>query len=675
MSGSRRNALLTLLAALVAGGASFHFDNFWALIVSVAVVFWALAMFLPTMDAGWRFRLGFVWAVAVFSFVSVWPTVSRMSHGKVPVPAYIDQRIHFGVVKGLDLQGGMRLVYTVEVEEAIRDKRDHFAEDMRHDLAVAYGFQSGDGIMSRETLAKLEEKLHVSTPVADSAQIRIKFTDAGDIAGKIDERFRNKFLREMGQQANPDPAELVFKIKAEEETKVRERAVAQAKDTVGRRVDELGLREASVTVRDEDIIIEVPGQDQKAFEEIKEIIRKTARLEFKMVDDETDFFAKVKDSELPEGEGLSIWQENAPAGPKRTVQTHYARMIKRDNESMLECKERFKAWVRGLDVPDDHQVGYERVLETDEDTLTQTETGWRTLYLFARADVTGDYITDASVPPPDTSNGGSQYYVALAFSPTGADRFEEVTGANVGRRFAIILDEVIDSAPRIQTKIAGGRATITMGGGDARQQLENAKKLELVLRSGALPAPITPSNETLIGPTLGQDAIGKGVTGAAVGSLFVLVFMAVYYRGSGLVADLAVIFNFVIQLAILASFSATMTLPGIAGLALTLGVAVDANVLINERIREELRAGRSVRAAVEAGYDKSFTAILDGHITVLISGLILAQYGTGPVKGFAITLIVGIVASLFTGVFCTRIVFDWWARGLKVKQLSVGIKV
>jgi len=675
MSGSRRNALLTLLAALVAGGASFHFDNFWALIVSVAVVFWALAMFLPTMDAGWRFRLGFVWAVAVFSFVSVWPTVSRMSHGKVPVPAYIDQRIHFGVVKGLDLQGGMRLVYTVEVEEAIRDKRDHFAEDMRHDLAVAYGFQSGDGIMSRDTLAKLEEKLHVSTPVADSAQIRIKFTDAGDIAGKIDERFRNKFLREMGQQANPDPAELVFKIKAEEETKVRERAVAQAKDTVGRRVDELGLREASVTVRDEDIIIEVPGQDQKAFEEIKEIIRKTARLEFKMVDDETDFFAKVKDSELPEGEGLSIWQENAPAGPKRTVQTHYARMIKRDNESMLECKERFKAWVRGLNVPDDHQVGYERVLETDEDTLTQTETGWRTLYLFARADVTGDYITDASVPPPDTSNGGSQYYVALAFSPTGADRFEEVTGANVGRRFAIILDEVIDSAPRIQTKIAGGRATITMGGGDARQQLENAKKLELVLRSGALPAPITPSNETLIGPTLGQDAIGKGVTGAAVGSLFVLVFMAVYYRGSGLVADLAVIFNFVIQLAILASFSATMTLPGIAGLALTLGVAVDANVLINERIREELRAGRSVRAAVEAGYDKSFTAILDGHITVLISGLILAQYGTGPVKGFAITLIVGIVASLFTGVFCTRIVFDWWARGLKVKQLSVGIKV
>ncbi|RYG83074.1 protein translocase subunit SecD, partial [bacterium] len=498
MSSSRRNSLLLALASIGVAYLFFRAESFWGIVCSALVAVWALITMLPVMDAGWRSKVGFVTCVALVTGLVLWPLADSMSGGKIACPSYVRDNIDFGIAPGLDLRGGMRLVYTVEVEEAIRDKRDHFAEDMRHDLAVAYGFQSGDGIMSRETLAKLEEKLHVSTPVADSAQIRIKFTDAGDIAGKIDERFRNKFLREMGQQANPDPAELVFKIKAEEETKVRERAVAQAKDTVGRRVDELGLREASVTVRDEDIIIEVPGQDQKAFEEIKEIIRKTARLEFKMVDDETDFFAKVKDSELPEGEGLSIWQENAPAGPKRTVQTHYARMIKRDNESMLECKERFKAWVRGLNVPDDHQVGYERVLETDEDTLTQTETGWRTLYLFARADVTGDYITDASVPPPDTSNGGSQYYVALAFSPTGADRFEEVTGANVGRRFAIILDEVIDSAPRIQTKIAGGRATITMGGGDARQQLENAKKLELVLRSGALPAPITPSNETLI---------------------------------------------------------------------------------------------------------------------------------------------------------------------------------
>jgi preprotein translocase subunit SecD len=148
--------------------------------------------------------------------------------------------------------------------------------------------------------------------------------------------------------------------------------------------------------------------------------------------------------------------------------------------------------------------------------------------------------------------------------------------------------------------------------------------------------------------------------------------MFMYYRKSGLVADAAVLFNLLIQLAILASFSGTLTLPGIAGLALTIGVAVDANVLINERIREELRAGRSIRAAVEAGYDKAFSAIIDGHVTMFITGLILAQYGTGPVKGFAVMMIIGIIASLFTGVFCTRLVFDWWVRGAKVKRLSVG---
>jgi preprotein translocase subunit SecD len=193
-----------------------------------------------------------------------------------------------------------------------------------------------------------------------------------------------------------------------------------------------------------------------------------------------------------------------------------------------------------------------------------------------------------------------------------------------------------------------------------------------VLRSGALPAPINPSNESLIGPSLGRDAIHMGVRGMLVGSGFVLLFMIIYYHKSGIVADIAVLFNVLLQLAVLAAFGATMTLPGIAGLALTIGMNVDANVLINERIREELRAGRTIRAAVEAGYSKALSSIVDGHVTVFISGLILASYGNGPVKGFAVTLIVGIICGLFTGVFCTRIVFDFWVRGGRAKRLSVG---
>jgi preprotein translocase subunit SecD len=668
MKPSTRNALLLALAAAVCGYLFFKADSFWGLVCSGLIGMWALVSALPIMESGWRFRAGFALVTLVGSFICLWPTLEGLSQGKIHCPAYVKDRIGFAIVPGLDLRGGMRLVYTVEVEEAIRDKRDHFADEMRQELATAFQLHSGEGLITRDEAQKLETKVHVASP--ESALIRLKFKDAADIA-KIDERFQKKFTTELSQIRGPAPDEVTFKIRSEVESQIRERAVTQAKETVMRRVDGLGLREASVTTRDEDIIIEVPGESKKTFDDIKETIRQTARLEFKMVDDGADFFGKIKDEELPEGEGISIFQANEPDGPGKTVQTHFARMTKRENETMAQCRERFKKWASTLSVPDDHQVGFEAITEYDQDTGKSTDIGWRTYYLYARAEVTGDYITDAQVSQ-EQNQGIGQYYVAVTFSPAGADRFEEITGANVQRRFAIILDDTIDSAPVIKSKIAGGHASITLGAGDPEQQLANAKKLELVLRSGALPAPINPSNESLIGPTLGRDSISEGLKGAVVGISLVLAFMAFYYRKSGVVADLAVLFNLFLQMAALALLSATMTLPGIAGLALTVGMSVDANVLINERIREELRAGRTVRAAVEAGYTKAFTSILDGHVTVFISGLILAQYGTGPVKGFAVTLIVGIVCSLFTGVFCTRLVFDWWVRGAKVKRLSVG---
>src|SRR6185503_12155881 len=237
---------------------------------------------------------------------------------------------------------------------------------------------------------------------------------------------------------------------------------------------------------------------------------------------------------------------------------------------------------------------------------------------------------------------------------------------------AIILDSKVESAPVIQSKIAGGHGQITMGSSNVEQQLQDSRKLELVLRSGALPAPISPSNEQRIGPSLGQDAIVQGLKGGVAGTALVLIFMVVYYSRAGMIANIAVMFNAVLQIAILAMFGASMTLPGIAGLVLTIGIAVDANVLINERIREELRQGKSPRAAVDIGYDKAFSAILDGHVTTGIAGLILAQYGSGPIKGFAVTLIVGIAVSLFTGVVCTRLMFDWAVRHRKAKKLYLG---
>ncbi|MFO0675643.1 MAG: protein translocase subunit SecD [Polyangiaceae bacterium] len=680
MSSSKRNALIFAVLAAGCGYLFFRNDTFWGVVTCALLVVWALVTMLPIMDGGWRFRTGFVVSSFALAVVSILPTAHSVSGGKVPCPKYLKDNVDFAIAPGLDLRGGLRLVYTVEVEEAIRDKRDRFADEMRQELATLFTIHSGEGRVTRDELSKLEEKVKVSTP--ESAVIRLKFKDAADVA-KIDDRFQKKFTQELSQARGNVADEVAFHIRPEVESQLRDRAVAQAKDTVNRRVDELGLREANVTTRDEDIIVEVPGENEKAFDDIKEIIRRTARLEFKMVDDAADFFGKVQDSQIPEGSGISIYQEDAPDGPGKSVRSHFARLVAADLdkikdekdrvEALLKAKEKFKAWTSTLNVPDDHQVGFMPVMDSGEEGGKIEQIGWRTYYLFARAEVTGDYITDANVAQ-DTQQGMGQYYVGISFSPAGADRFEEVTGANVQRRFAIMLDEVIDSAPVIRTKIAGGRASITLGAGDPETQLVNARKLELVLRSGALPAPITPSNESRIGPSLGKDAIGQGLNGMLIGIGLVLAFMVVYYHKAGVVADIAVLFNMLLQLAILASFGATMTLPGIAGLALTIGMAVDANVLINERIREELRSGRSVRAAVDAGYSKAFSSILDGHVTVFISGLILAQYGSGPVKGFAVTLIVGIVASLFTGVFCTRLAFDWWVRGAKVKTLSVGGK-
>jgi preprotein translocase subunit SecD len=668
MKPNTRNALLIALAAAVSGYLFFKADSFWGIVTCAVIFLWALIYATPIMDNGWRMRLGLVTSTLVCAFVCLWPTLTTLSSGKLPCPEYIRDRVTFAIEPGLDLSGGLRLVYTVEVEDAIRDKRDHFADEMRQELATLFQLHTGDGLLTRDESDKLAAKVHIGTP--ESAVIRLKFADKADV-GKIDERFEKKFLNELSESKGPGVDEVTFKIRTEVESQIRTRAVDQAKDTVSRRVDELGLKEFALTVRDEDIIIEVPGNDQKNFDRVKEIIRKTARLEFKMVDDTNDVFGKIKDDSLPEGEGIAIYQENAPDGPGKSIQTHYARMAKRDSESMSDTLVRFKKWAATLQIPDDHQVGFMPVTAYDADTGKTTDEGWRTMYLYARADVTGDYITDANVAQ-DQQNGLGSWYVGLTFSPAGAERFEEVTGANVGRRFAIILDDVIDSAPVIKTKIGGGHASITMGAGDPEKQLADAHKLELVLRSGALPAPITPSNESLIGQTLGADAIHEGVKGMIVGISLVLGFMAFYYRKSGVVADLAVLFNLFLQLSALAVLGATMTLPGICGLALTVGMSVDANVLINERIREELRGGRTVRAAVEAGYGKAFSSIFDGHVTVFISGLILAQYGTGPVKGFAVALIIGIACSLFTGVFCTRLVFDWWVRGAKVKRLSVG---
>ena len=231
---------------------------------------------------------------------------------------------------------------------------------------------------------------------------------------------------------------------------------------------------------------------------------------------------------------------------------------------------------------------------------------------------------------------------------------------------AIVLDGKVFSAPVIRERIGGGRASIT-GSFDIKE----ARDLAIVLRAGALPAPIKIIEERTVGPSLGRDSIRQGVISLAVGGLLVVLFMAWYYRGAGILADAALILNVVLLMAMLAAFGATLTLPGIAGIVLTMGMAVDANVLINERVREELRLGKTPRAALEAGYERAWAAIRDSNITTFLSGLILFQFGSGPVKGFAVTLCIGIATTVVTAVFGTRIYYDFRLSRRSLQTVSI----
>ncbi|MGE0823586.1 MAG: protein translocase subunit SecD [Candidatus Binatia bacterium] len=277
--------------------------------------------------------------------------------------------------------------------------------------------------------------------------------------------------------------------------------------------------------------------------------------------------------------------------------------------------------------------------------------------------MTGNVVSDARVRPASQLEGP---YVELILNDRGARLFEQITGENVNRQLAIILDNTVYSAPVIREKIGGGRASIT-----GNFDIKEARDLAIVLRAGALPAPVTIAEERTVGPSLGKDSIRQGVLSFLVGGILVVIFMIVYYKLAGILADLAVLLNVVLLLAALAAFEATLTLPGIAGIVLTIGMAVDANVLINERMREELRLGKSARAAVEAGYERALPAILDSNITTFLSGLILFQFGSGPVKGFAVTLCIGIVTTVFTAVFCTRLVYDYLLTSRRLTTLSV----
>ncbi len=603
------------------------------------------------MERSFYYRVFAYVLLTLLSIVALVPSLADWTHKSDKLPEWFKKAFTRKIALGLDLQGGLHLVYEVQVDKAVSDKADRLAAQIEEKLAKEKKvkgvkvIREGDGAESR---------------------LRVTFTNKSD-ARKLDNAFEREFSRNLTRESqNEQTGEVLFRIDPDYVDELRSYAVSQGVETIKNRVDKLGVAEPVVQRKQNDIVVELAGLSQGDFERVKGLIGKTAQLEFKMVEDGSDYMRKLgayADTKKQQYFGLDVgydaWQ--AKEGPQ-----HSDVYLKGKDKAVLE--KFIKELPPEYQIPPDREILFEQSSRlTDEGQETQDKM-WRTYFLNRRAELTGEYLTDAEV----SYDQNMRPEVSITFDREGATLFEKVTGANIGRRFAIILDDKVTSAPQIEGRIGGGRARITLGGyTDPFQLQQEAKDLVAVLRTGALPAPLRKTFETQVGASLGPDAVNKAKTSMIIGTLAVVIFMLIYYRSAGIVADIAMIFNVVYLLSLMAMLQATLTLPGIAAVVLTIGMAVDANIIIYERIREELRAGKTPRGAVEAGFGRAFWTVFDAHVTNLVAGIVLYSYGTGTIRGFAVSLMAGIVCNLFTSVWLSRAMFDWMVGHKKASTLSI----
>lgn len=584
------------------------------------------------------------------------------------------------IKRGLDLQGGTYLVYEVDMPKLLRDvaknKDARFEEIMREvDQAAA-----APNVDYFEALQK-------------------KFTEAG---------FR--LNRYFGSRAQTD-AQIITELSKEADD-----SIDRNLEILRNRIDQFGVAEPSITKQgSRRVVVELAGITD--VNRAKNIIGKTALLEFNLVKEPEifqDVITKIdnllkrdlaaqqgkqavidtaaadtigaggkvsQDKEVGVSElfgGSSIVETDTTGAPQDSVRV--------DKEIFAENP--FLSLLRNVGgevaVPAKNVRSVERILNNPEVQRAipsdaeffwsnkpekEADTEYYLLYLVKKeAELNGALLTDAQATI--ASGAGltrqGEWTVTMQMNDEGTRIFSRVTGANVNKRLGIVLDNKVVMAPNIKEKIPSGSASI-----EGNMGADEAKDLAIVLRAGSLQAPMHVIEERTVGPSLGQDSISKGTWSAIISLLLVMTFMAIYYKLSGVLADLALILNLVMVLACMAFLKATLTLPGIAGIILTIGMAVDANVLILERIREELRTGKTVRTAIDAGYDRAFWTIFDSNITTLLTALVLYQFGTGPIKGFAVTLMFGIAVSMFTAIVVTRVVYDYIMRRRTLATLSI----
>ena len=630
----------------------------------------------------WKLILIF-FIVAFFGYYVI-PTLqfnsmSRQERNQLEIdnPEQYESLAKKSIKLGLDLQGGMNVVMEVDL---------------------------------KKLLVELANERRQSDPLLVQAvdEAVTEFTaDGGDVVDLLDKHLSaagGKMTTYYADRERRTHEDVMEYLKTQ-----REESVDRALEVLRNRVDEFGVSEPVIQKQGENrIIIELAGITDR--QQALKIIGETAKLEFNLLRDVAEaqkVAAAINDYLLGKAgsDSTAVSEDTGAESAAGDTAITSDDLFGNQNEAAADTGSAtaedlvtdnqepfFIISANGILVNTKNEARLEKMLSDPEvlnvidrevgknvaklliqakSTLSPNASGDQYLEVYlvnARPELTGSTIVDArpsSASLQDAQNLG-RYEASITFNEEGTRLFSTVTGANVGKRMAIILDDRVRSAPNIIDKIANGRARIT-----GLESFDEAKVLTSVLRAGALPAPLEIIEQRSVGASLGDDSISMGMKSAGIGLLLVVLFMIFYYKLSGLVADLALVLNIVILIGFMASLHATLTLPGIAGIILTIGMAVDANVLIFERVREEMDRGKSIISAIDTGYSRAFITILDANVTTFIAGVVLYQFGSGPIRGFATTLMIGIAASMFTAIFVTRTVFEFLLSRKMIKTLSI----
>ncbi len=577
--------------------------------------------------------------------------------------------------------------------DSIKIANPSYASDRAKRIKLGLDLQGGMYMVMEVNTAKLLEKLATNpdqtfNQTLKEAENESKVSEA-DIVGLFTRKLQQKGVRlsRYFGSVRDDDDKIITKLSQQSED-----AVKRAVEIIKNRVDQYGVSEPSIERQgSRRIIIQLPGVAKE--EEARQLLQGSALLEFKLVKEPqfaVNIMQKIDEALAGKVTSDSLTNDSTKTAENKTADTNKAKndtskkqlskeefakqhpffaiamlnpqgqtaeaYVKEDNKSRLEYMIN-RPEVQKV-MPNNVEFKYSAKSITGEDGAK-----YFLLYMVNKnPELTGGVITDAQANiDPQTSSP----VVYMQMNAEGARDWARITGSNIGNRIAIVLDNVIYSAPTVQNKIPNGNSQIS-----GMRDLDEAKLMEIVLKAGALPAPVDFIEERTVGPSLGQDSVSKGFNSSLIGYILVAIFMIVYYQKAGTVTGFSLMFTVLFILAALAGFAATLTMPGIAGIVLAVGTAVDSNVLIFERIREELAVGKTIKSAIQSGFKSSFSAIFDSNVTTLITGIILYQFGSGPIQGFAITLMIGILASLFSSLVITRLVFEYMAE--KGYNISIG---